>query len=116
MFMEETSIVKQILIMQIKQNKRKEVADAFAELCYIDAQNFEVTGLIPIELPQELENNVESDGITIFVLTSRSVEEDKAFIEAHKKHGNQWVEIARHIPGRSENAIEKRWNTYHRRK
>ncbi|KAF5195483.1 hypothetical protein FRX31_014930 [Thalictrum thalictroides] len=53
MFMVETCIVKQILIMQIKQNKKKEMVDAFAELCYMDAQNFEVTGLIPIELPQE---------------------------------------------------------------
>ncbi|PIA42330.1 hypothetical protein AQUCO_02000049v1 [Aquilegia coerulea] len=49
MSMEETCIVKQILNMQIKHRKEK-MADAFAELCYIDVQNFKVTGLIPIEL------------------------------------------------------------------
>ncbi|PIA42353.1 hypothetical protein AQUCO_02000066v1 [Aquilegia coerulea] len=49
MSIEETRIVKQILNMQIKHRK-EEMADAFAELCYIDVQNFEVTGLIPIEL------------------------------------------------------------------
>ncbi|KAF5196142.1 hypothetical protein FRX31_014271 [Thalictrum thalictroides] len=47
--MEETRIVKQILNMQFKQNKEK-MAVAFTELSYIDVQDFEVTGLIPIEL------------------------------------------------------------------
>ncbi|KAF5201668.1 Myb protein [Thalictrum thalictroides] len=37
-----------------------------------------------------------------------SVEEDKAFIEAHKKYGNR-------LAGRSENAIKNRWNTYRRK-
>ncbi|KAF5178651.1 hypothetical protein FRX31_031763, partial [Thalictrum thalictroides] len=49
MYMEETRIMKLILNMQIKQNKEK-MAVAFAEFCYIDVQDFEVTGLIPIEL------------------------------------------------------------------
>ncbi|KAF5205154.1 hypothetical protein FRX31_005257 [Thalictrum thalictroides] len=52
MYMDETRIVKQILNMQIKQNKEK-MTVAFAKLCYINVQDFEVTGLIPIELRED---------------------------------------------------------------
>lgn len=37
-------------------------------------------------------------------------EEEKLLVEAHKKYGNRWAEIARHIQGRSENSIKNHWN------
>nr|KYP68959.1 Transcription factor MYB98 [Cajanus cajan] len=46
---------------------------------------------------------------------SWSEEEDKVLIEAHKELGNKWAEIARRMPGRSENTIKNHWNATKRR-
>ncbi|KAL8129934.1 hypothetical protein V2J09_019089, partial [Rumex salicifolius] len=45
-----------------------------------------------------------------------SEEEEKILIEAHKKLGNRWSEIARRITGRTENAVKNHWNAAKRRK
>ncbi len=44
-----------------------------------------------------------------------SLDEDRKLMQLHDEFGNKWVDIAKYLPGRHDNAVSNRWNSALRR-
>ncbi|XP_076909909.1 uncharacterized protein LOC143567347 [Bidens hawaiensis] len=101
--------------LQKKGNSRKKIRVEGRLVQYGDSKWSSVAEKLPGRIAKQCRDRWQNHLRPDITKDAWSEEEDKLLIAIHKEVGNKWSEIARRLPGRSENTIKNHWNATKRR-